>query len=475
MNKMNRQSSAPRNDFNQSRWVWLLVAGCLLLVLVLLPWRREREKPVSDEASTLKPGQVARADSGGLKATRERTRRSTSTAALTPTAEEIVSSKLTQFSKSRRDLVHALAKHFKEDVPDDVERFFDAVEGGRWEEIDAAHRALLLGGDLTTPRSPELGKIWRAIQETWGIARAAHDWPAQKLLDYGDAVLGSLRPGMIYVGGTDPGCFIPTFLNETAEGEHHIVLTQNALADGTYLDYLNFLYGDRLATLTQDDSQHAFQDYTTDAQKRLEHDQKFPDEPKQIHPGEDVRLVDGKVQVSGQIAVMAINEKLLQTLMDKNPDAAFGIEQSFAFKSMYPQATPLGPIMELRVLDEQNALTAERAAQSVEYWRGTTQQLLADSEAADSANVRLAYSKLATDQAALLLNRGFTTEAEQTFRLATELGPSSPVAVFGYVSLLLGQKRFEDAIPVVENAIKASPENQQFRNLLEQVQKNQRR
>src|SRR5439155_5980414 len=134
-----------------------------------------------------------------------------------------------------------------------------------------------------------------------------------------DAVLGSLRPGMLYVGGTDPGCFIPTFLNETAEGEHHIVLTQNALADGTYLDYLNFLYGDRLATLTQDDSQRAFQDYLADAQKRLQHDQEFPDEPKQIRRGEDVRLVDGKVQVSGQIAVMAINEKLLQTLMDKNP------------------------------------------------------------------------------------------------------------------------------------------------------------
>ena len=37
--------------------------------------------------------------------------------------------------------------------------------------------------------------------------------------------------------------------------------------------------------------------------------------------------------------------------------------------------------------------------------------------------------------------------------------------------LLLGQNRFEDAIPVVENALKASPENQQFRDLLEQVRK----
>jgi len=65
-------------------------------------------------------------------------------------------------------------------------------------------------------------------------------------------------------------------LNETSEGEHHVVLTQNALADGTYLDYVNFLYGDRLRTLNGDDSKRAFEDYMTDARKRLQHDQEFP-------------------------------------------------------------------------------------------------------------------------------------------------------------------------------------------------------
>src|SRR5436190_23197844 len=104
---------------------------------------------------------------------------------------------------------------------------------------------------------------------------------------------------MIYIGGTDPGCFIPTFLNETSEGERHITLTQNALADGTYLDYLNFLYGGQMNTLTEDDSQRAFQNYLADAQKRLQHDQQFPDEPKQLRPGEDVRSTDGRLQVSG--------------------------------------------------------------------------------------------------------------------------------------------------------------------------------
>ena len=132
-----------------------------------------------------------------------------------------------------------------------------------------------------------------------------------------------------------------------------------ALADSTYLDYLSFLYGDRFNTLTKDDSQHAFQGYVADAQKRLQHDQQFPDERKQIRSGEDVRITDGRVEVSGQIAVMAINEKLFQTLMEKNPDTSFAMEESFPFQSTYSNAAPLGPIMELRVEDPRKLIAVE--------------------------------------------------------------------------------------------------------------------
>src|SRR6266576_1882119 len=265
------------------------------------------------------------------------------------------------------------------------------------------------------------------IIETQGAADAAHDWPAQRLLDYGNAVLDSLRPAMIYVGGTDPGCFIPTMLNDTSDGERHVVLTQNALADNTYLEYLGFLYGDQMTTLTRDDSQRAFQKYITDAEKRLQHDQQFPNEPKQVRPGEDIKMIENRVQVSGQVAVMAINE--------------------------------------------QNALTRERAAQSLDYWRTTAQQIAADPEAADSPDVRKTYSKMADDQAALFLDRQYTAEAEQGFQLAIEICPYSPEAVFRYVNLLTGQNRLADAVAVTESAVKAAPDYTQFRDLLEQLRK----
>jgi tetratricopeptide (TPR) repeat protein len=383
------------------------------------------------------------------------------------TPQEIVAGKIMKFGKNRREVAHAMAKRLNVKVPDEVERFFDAVEGGRWDEIDVAHKALLEDEkQLNQPKSAELHEFWRPIQEVWGAAREAQNWPAQRLLDYGNAILDSLRPGMIYAGGTDPGCFIPTMMNDTADGDKHIVLTQNALADGTYLKYLDVLYGDQMATLTQDDSQRAFQDYLADAQKRLEHDQQFPNEPAQLKPGEDVKVVEGKVQVSGQVAVMAINEKLFQMLMDKNPNASFAMEESFPFQSMYGTASPLGPIIEMGALQQQSEfLSPEKAAQSVDYWQTAAQQLLSDPDTPEGSDARKAYSKLISSQAGLLVDHGLPAEAEQEFRIALQLTPESPEAVFRYVNLLMGQNRVADALPVVENAIKAAPDNQQLQGL----------
>ena len=367
------------------------------------------------------------------------------------TAEEIVANKLAKFGRSRRDLLHALASRHGIEVPDTVEQFFDAIEANRWEEADALFKSLRASdNDSANPRDPKLGRIWRTVQETWGAAREVNTWPTRELLTYGNAVLDSLRPGMIYVGGTDPGAFIPTMFNATSEGEQHIAFTQNALANGDYLKYLSDLYGDRLVTLTSDDGERAFEAYQVDAQKRYLHDQQFPDEPKQLRPGEDVRIVDGKVQVSGQIAVMTINEKLFQMLMEKNPHMSFAMEASFPFASTYANATPLGPIMELRVTDEQNALSPERATQTIDYWRAAADRLSIGPEATDSLYPRFAYAKMVSEQATLLIDRGYAAEGEQALRLANQIGPGSPEAFYRLINLLVSQGRANDALVAAE-------------------------
>lgn len=78
---------------------------------------------------------------------------------------------------------------------------------------------------------------------------------------------------------------------------------------------------------------------------------------------------------------------------------------------------------------------------------------------------------MAAAQAGLLADHQFTTSAEEAYRLAAEIGPSNPEAVLSYVNFLSGQKRFADAIPVLETAANAAPDNQQFHDLLQAVKR----
>jgi predicted Zn-dependent protease len=78
---------------------------------------------------------------------------------------------------------------------------------------------------------------------------------------------------------------------------------------------------------------------------------------------------------------------------------------------------------------------------------------------------------MAVAQASLLADHNFTTEADQAYRLATDIGPSNSGAVLSYVNFLSGQKRFADAIPVLETAANAAPDNQQFYSLLQALKR----
>ena len=68
----------------------------------------------------------------------------------------------------------------------------------------------------------------------------------------------------------------------------------------------------------------------------------------QLKPGEDVKMdADGKIQVSGQVAVMEINGLLAKIIFDKNPDREFYIEESFPLDWMYPYLEPHGLILKI--------------------------------------------------------------------------------------------------------------------------------
>ena len=375
-------------------------------------------------------------------------------------AEEIVSGKMLQFARSRRLLARSMASKKGATVPLEVEQFFDALESGHWQEIEARWIPLARqsGQYEKSTNSEALNPVWSAVLDAYGVAEQVHEWPAQKLLDYGNEILGSLRPGMVYVGGTDNGRWIPELLNETSGGEPHVIVTQNAMCDSRYLEYMNTLYGDRIAALTEQDSKQAFDTYVADAQKRFDHDQQFPDEPKQVRAGEDLKMTNGKLEVGGQAAVMAINEKLLQSLMAKNPDLQFAMQESVPLRGTYADALPLGPLMELGSREGATSFTPDRAAQAVDYWQNQTQQLLADPEVSTSTYALKSYSHDTVTTGNLLAARGFPAEAEQTYRLATHLWPGNPESVSGLADVLSQAGRIDEARRLLDEFLRSYPD-----------------
>jgi len=470
-----------RSDHRRS-WVPIFVAGSLvvLLLALLLP----RPKPLPEHSQPTRPdlsgghlGGEARPGPGDLS----RPHFGRAEALPAESAEQIVARRAAQFARSRRDVLRRIAGKLNIGVPAEVEQFFAAAEAGDWEQLRALFRKMMAERSVQ-PHPPELDQLWAPVLATFNALEEAHLWPAKEYLDYGNAILDSLKPGMVYVGGTDPGRGIPELLNETRESENHVVITQNGLADNTYMDYLRFIYGDRLNLPTPEQVQSAYEGYVADYQTRLAHDQQFPDEPKQVLPGERVGSDGGEgwtavinqgdqlIQVSGQVSCVMINERILQMILQANPDSPFGLEESFPLKSTYADAAPLGPIMELHAPNGQNALSADTAAETLAYWQDRVQQVLADPAAADSPDWLRAYSKLTDAQANLFAARGLNAQAEEAYRLSLQVCPYATDAVFGYVDLLTGQNRAEDALAVAQSAAKADPSSQAFQDLISRLQ-----
>jgi hypothetical protein len=188
-----------------------------------------------------------------------------------------------------------------------------------------------------------------------------------------------------------------------------------------------------------------------------------------VRAGENFQSSDGRFQISGQTAVMGINEGLLNVMLEKNPGVRFAVEESFSFDSVYANAAPLGPLIELRARNSQG-LSADQVNQALEFWGSQAQEFGFGTDPTDAPEARAAWSRMAAAQGNLLLAHDYTGEAEQAYRLAQQISPGTPQAVLPLVNLLARQNRPLEAIPVLERALEMAPANGDFERLLLEMQ-----
>ncbi|MBM3821941.1 MAG: DUF2723 domain-containing protein [Verrucomicrobia bacterium] len=389
----------------------------------------------------------------------------------------------------------------------------------------------------------------------------------------GNPLYPEMAKDTVLFGGTDPGRFNPTYmifcesfmppekkpLDPKFDRRDVYLITQNALADNTYLSYIRAHYNrstqidppffqelfrsekernlgqtnllsrlvspldriftslgakieaDRRArgvyppreikTPTPEDSSKAFNDYIRDASERLQRNQ--------LKPGEDVKVIENRIQVSGQVAVMSINGLLTKMIFDANPGHEFYVEESFPLDWMYPHLSPFGIIMKIN-RQPLGEITDEMVKRDHDFWRQYSTRLTGDWITYDTSvkdicdfaervyrrgdytgftgdpkfirddNAQKAFSKLRSAIAGVYRWRvtNAKTPAEQqrmmkeadfAFRQALAYCPYSPEAVYRYIDLLASMNRLDDALLIAETCYKFDQDNAAIQNLVMQI------
>jgi tetratricopeptide (TPR) repeat protein len=286
---------------------------------------------------------------------------------------------------------------------------------------------------------------------------------------------------------------------------------------GDIVKSLGGVYPDtEIATPTPEDSDRCFHEYIEDAQRRLQHDTQFPNEPRQVRPGEEVKVENNHVQVSGQTAVMGINGLLTKVIFDKNPDHEFYEEESFPLDWMYPYLTPFSVIMKINrkplpeitqdIIDKDHAFWSRFSERTIGNWITYDTSVKEICDWAENVYLRhyfggftgdrkfvrdddgqKAFSKMRSSIAASIYQwrannphspaerARVTKEAEFAFKQAFAYCPYSPEAVFHFLNLLLSANRVDDALLILKTCHKLDPYNDQINGTIEQLENNKER
>jgi tetratricopeptide (TPR) repeat protein len=332
----------------------------------------------------------------------------------------------------------------------------------------------------------------------------------------------------VLYGGTDPGRFVPTYMifcesrvepkdryrdvhfdpegGPSFDRRDVYIITQNALADSTYMSYIrdhydysrpdpdnpktlerrlpwqralfrwgwHHLYRDSMYPKepiwipSEQDTQRAFQEYITNVQARQARGE-------QLSADEQVTVEGGAVQVRGVQGVMNINGILTKWIFDHARDKhAFYVEESYVIPWMYPYLTPFGIIMKINhdslpSPEQDPQLWADIVKRDKPYWDKLTDDLKARRQFHGDPDAQKTFSKLRSAIGGVYAYRHMAAEAIYAFKQALELCPESPEGNFRLAQLYMELGRAEDALTTLQTLQKLDPLNAKITQAIQQI------
>ncbi|HEY1663444.1 MAG TPA: hypothetical protein VGI03_13580 [Verrucomicrobiae bacterium] len=372
-------------------------------------------------------------------------------------------------------------------VSNEFERYFASTASGDW--VDVSNEFAVVRQFKYKPSSKDdlrlQGPIWQPVVEVWNTFNCLAEGNEKYSTLFAHEIIGSIPSGSIYFGGTGPGRSLITGMEKSqVNADPFFLLTQNALTDDSYLDYLRSMYGNQIYIPTAGDAEKCFREYTADAKQRFQN--------HQLNPGEDVQVdpQSGRVQISGYITVIEIRALLAKIIFDQNSNREFYVEESFPLNWMYPYLEPHGLVLKLtrQPLPE---LPNAVLKQDHDYWSKLVQPMIGSwlnddtplKEVADfdrkiflqhdltgftgdlqfvqndfscqmfsqeRSSIADLYVWRAENAVSPAEKQRMNGAADYAFRQAWALSPYSPETTIRYINFLGSENRMADALLVAE-------------------------
>lgn len=345
------------------------------------------------------------------------------------------------------------------EIPPEYEALLQAVHAHDWLATSNAFERLSTGiaqyqGSKPDPRLNT--GLWQYALEIYGAFEHFANWHPGLIQKYGHDIVAALPSNSVFFGGTDPGRFVVTAFQEVTQQPFNVV-TQNALADNLYMDYLRDHIGNAIWLPTQEDINNAFQQYIGDIRDG------------RVTANADLKVENGRVVVQGVGGVMLINGIIARMIFDKNKaNHDFFLEESYVIPWMYSYLQPAG--LTMRLNPEPTEITAEMVAEDRQFWDSYTVRLMNNPDFERNRRAQVTYSKLRSAIGGLYAHHGRTNDAEYAFIQSLQLFPASPEATLRLAYLYAEGSRWDEAILAVEAFQKLDPKNEEAGKYREKLQ-----
>ncbi len=313
---------------------------------------------------------------------------------------------------------------------------------------------------------------------------------------YGHDMLKTLDQGAVVFGGTDPGRFVPTYMifvesfqpsrwkrDPNFDRRDLYIITQNAVADPPYMNYIRDQYD--IHRPKMDQWYHQL----------LGRDKMYPKEPLRLptdkecdeifstvaaananSPGSGFKFTmdySGKfavASVEGIEGTWAIHGAITQWIFEKNKAKhTFYVEESIPILWMYNYLEPSGLIMKLNK-EPLKELDPKVVQKDMAYWNTLQKDLFSNPAFLRDSVARKSFSQLRNAIGGVYFSRGMYRQAERAFKQSIDLYPANMIACTRLIEMYTIQQRFDEASESCKKWLKADPYNPQPEEVLNNIQ-----